>query len=42
VELYDHQRDPGENENLAGLPESATLVAELRERLVAGWRGALP
>jgi len=42
VELYDHQRDPGENESLAGLPESATLVAELRERLVAGWTGALP
>ena len=38
VELYDHQRDPQENQNIAGKPESAVLVKELSAKLQAGWR----
>ena len=41
-ELYDHQTDPDEKVNIAGLPENAALVAHLRERLHAGWQAALP
>lgn len=33
IELYDHQTDPDENTNLAGLPAHAALLAELRARL---------
>ncbi len=32
-ELFDLRADPGERRNVASLPEHATLVAELRERL---------
>jgi iduronate 2-sulfatase len=35
VELYDHHVDPDENINLAGLPEHAALLAQLRQRLQA-------
>ncbi len=42
VELYDYDADPDETVNVAGLPENATLVAHLSERLHAGWRAALP
>jgi arylsulfatase A-like enzyme len=42
VELYDHQTHPGENVNIAGLPENKTLVAQLSAQLRAGWRAALP
>jgi len=42
VELYDHERDPGENVNVAGDPANARLVEELTARLRAGWRAALP
>ena len=42
VELYDHQADPHEWRNLADDPQSAAVVRELKERLQAGWRGALP
>jgi arylsulfatase A-like enzyme len=41
-ELYDRQRDPGENTNLAGRPESAALLASLEQQRRSGWRGALP
>jgi iduronate 2-sulfatase len=41
-ELYDNLADPQENTNLAGLPESAGLVAELTQKLHAGWRAARP
>jgi arylsulfatase A-like enzyme len=34
IELYDHQVDPAENMNVAALPENATLVADLRRRLI--------
>lgn len=40
-ELYDHQVDSGERTNLAGGPEHARLVAELKERLYAGYEAAL-
>ncbi len=42
VELYDHQTDPGENENIAGRSENAELVEKLMKKLHAGWRAALP
>ena len=31
--LYDHDRDPEENRNLANLPEYASLIAEFSKRL---------
>jgi iduronate 2-sulfatase len=43
-ELYDHDEDPGETRNLARLPWSAAMaaqVAALRKQLHAGWRAAL-
>lgn len=42
LELYDHERDPNETENLAGHPEQRELVARLRAQLRAGWQSALP
>ena len=41
-ELYDHQRDPAENVNVAGRPEYGAVLAELEARRRAGWRAALP
>lgn len=41
IELYDHQVDPQENENVADRPEHADLVRKLTEQAGAGWRGAL-
>lgn len=40
VELYDHQTDPQENQNIADDPANAALVARLTEQWQAGWRGA--
>jgi len=42
VELYDHQLDPKENQNLANLPDKAEVVRELSDVLKAGWRAAVP
>jgi arylsulfatase A-like enzyme len=42
LELYDHQTDPQENQNVAGRPEHATLVKELAAKLDAGWKAARP
>ena len=42
LELYDHQSDPAENVNIAGLPENGELVRRLSVQLDAGWRTALP
>ena len=42
VELYDYEADPEETLNIAGLPENTELVAQLSERLHAGWQAALP
>ncbi|MCF6169740.1 MAG: sulfatase [Bacteroidales bacterium] len=41
-ELYDHERDPQENKNIAGLVENAVLVKSLSNQLKKGWRAALP
>ena len=35
--LYDHETDPGENENIAGRPEYAELVKQMNARLDARW-----
>lgn len=42
IELYDHDIDPYEQINLAGNPEFASIEAELKEMLYAGWKAALP
>lgn len=41
-ELYDHQKDPDENTNLANRPEFADLVARLSAQLRSGWKAARP
>lgn len=41
-ELYDHQTDPQENQNIAGRPDHAALVKELTAKLHAGWKAAHP
>jgi iduronate 2-sulfatase len=42
VELYDHERDPGENVNMAGEPAYAKAVADCTARLRAGWKYSRP
>lgn len=42
IELYDHQADPQENQNLAKRPENSALVEKLMAQWRRGWRGALP
>lgn len=42
VELYDHEKDPKENVNVAGLPDNAALVERLTAQLQAGWKAARP
>jgi iduronate 2-sulfatase len=42
TELYDHDTDPAENENIAGEEASADLVAKLQKQLDAGWKAAMP
>jgi flagellin-specific chaperone FliS len=42
VELYDHQTDPQENQNIAARPENVVLVKELTAQLKAGWKAAQP
>jgi len=42
TELYDNSTDPQENENIAGHPENAELVARLAKQLHDGWRAAEP
>ncbi len=41
-ELYDYEIGPDETVNIASLPETAGLVAQLSEQLRAGWQSALP
>jgi iduronate 2-sulfatase len=41
-ELYDHERDPGELDNLAAKPEYVKTVTGLRPLLRGGWKSALP
>ena len=42
VELYDHQKDPEENNNVADDSSYAHIRRELRALLHAGWRSILP
>jgi len=44
IELYDHQKDPKENENIANLPGNELLVSELSKLLQngQGWRNVQP
>lgn len=41
-ELYDHEIDPQQNNNIAGLPQNEQIVKRLSAQLKAGWRAALP
>ena len=41
-ELYDHQNDPQENENIAGIPENASIEKSMATILKNGWKKALP
>jgi arylsulfatase A-like enzyme len=41
-ELYDHEKDPHENVNVAGKPEHGPDVKRLSEMVKQGWRAALP
>jgi arylsulfatase A-like enzyme len=40
--LYDLQRDPDENVNIAGAPEHEELVEQMSQLLKAGWQSVLP
>ena len=41
-ELYDYDTDPAESVNIVNQPENRELVAQLNERLHAGWKAELP
>ena len=41
-ELYDHQTDPAENQNVASLAEHKELLSKLASQLEAGWPAAKP
>ena len=41
-ELYDHENDPQENENIAGRPENAALLEQLAAQLHRGGPAARP
>lgn len=41
VELYDHERDPQENQNIAATADPA-LLDNLADQFRAGWKGARP
>jgi iduronate 2-sulfatase len=42
IELYDHQTDPDENENIAVNTENAGFIEKLSAQLKAGWKAATP
>lgn len=42
TELYDHQNDPKENENISGYDEHSNLIADLASQLEQGWEAAKP
>jgi iduronate 2-sulfatase len=42
IELYDHERDPGENINLANRADYRHVAKELAEMLHKGWKYARP
>ncbi len=41
-ELYDHESDPAENQNIANRPENKELLTKLAVQLKEGWKGAKP
>lgn len=41
-ELYDHQKDPQENVNLAVQADYASMIDELAAQMEKGWQGAKP
>ncbi len=41
-ELFDHEKDPDENNNIAGLTSNIDLVNLLSEQLDNGWKAAMP
>jgi len=42
IELYDHQTDPQENQNIANAPGNADLVKRLTAQWKQGWQAAKP
>jgi arylsulfatase A-like enzyme len=42
TELYDHQTDPDEGENVADRPENTEIVEKLKKQLASGWKGNAP
>ena len=42
IELYDHQADPQENQNIAKAPANAKLVEHLMRQWRTGWKAARP
>lgn len=42
IELYDHQTDPQENQNIAKASANAKLVEQLMHQWRSGWRAARP
>ena len=42
IELYDHQTDPQENNNIANEQDQKTLVVQLTKQWRAGWQNARP
>ncbi|MEK7677703.1 MAG: sulfatase [Verrucomicrobiota bacterium] len=42
IELYDHQSDPQENENIALKAANQALIETLEKQFKSGWKGALP
>jgi iduronate 2-sulfatase len=42
VELYDHEKDPQENTNIAADPANAAIIRTLDQQWHAGWRAAVP
>ncbi|MFC7337866.1 sulfatase [Haloferula chungangensis] len=41
IELYDHEKDPQENVNIAKNPENKALIEKLTKQAEAGWKGAM-
>lgn len=41
-ELYDHKKDPHEDENVAGTPAHQEVIRELSNLLQSGWKGNAP
>lgn len=41
-ELYNHQTDPDELNNIVNAPANNSLVNELKQKLAAGWQKAVP